>query len=322
MDMTIRAMTPMERMYSYTQSTQIMAQTGCIGHLRADMDTDGNGFFSSWNDHRGDLKTQEFKDEFDQVINALRFDDAYDGILKNRSSLSRYCRQRSEASFNGNYCEEYGFRADTGDYAYMLRLNPNKGDYNLYCYCYKRDWLDRHLTEAERGVRFIDSHYKEKFRVADGDKVRIVTANGEFRDRTVRYIDDYHMELDSGFGDNLYHICEFAEHFEANKCQDIIPLRASLPEQCYSSLLDTGMIVILKRGETGYYRTDIPFTSKEEARKIVDEYNEKLGVSKAQAEAMRVGSMFGFHVPAADPKNYDENGQPRQLKHKDRGDAR
>lgn len=322
MDMMIRAMTPAERMYSYTQSTQIMAQTGCIGHLRADMDTDGNGFFSSWDDHRGDLKTQAFKDEFDEIINALRFDDAFDGILKNRAGLSRYCNRHPEAGFSGNYCEEYGFRADTREFSYMLRLNPNRGDYNLYCYCYRRGWLDRHLADAERGIWFIDPHYKEKFRVADGDKVRIVTADGEVRDRTVRYIDDYHMELNSGFGDNLYHICEFAERFEESKCRDIIPLRASLPEQCYSMLADTGEIVVLKRGESGYFKTDIPFTSKEEAKELIETYNAKLGVGKAQAEAMRVGSMFGFHVAAADPKNYDENGQPVSARHRDRGDAR
>lgn len=35
---------------------------------------------------------------------------------------------------------------------------------------------------------------------------------------------------------------------------------------------------------------------------------------------MRTGSMFGFHVPGADPKNYDKDGKP--LPPKDRGDAR
>ena len=31
---------------------------------------------------------------------------------------------------------EYGFRADTEGYTYMLRLNPNRGEYNFYIYCY------------------------------------------------------------------------------------------------------------------------------------------------------------------------------------------
>jgi len=86
--------------------------------------------------------------------------------------------------------------------------------------------------------------------------------------------------------------------------------------------LDTGMIVIYKRGETGYYKTDIPYASKEEARAIVDEQNALGGVTKGQEAAMAAGSMFGFDVPAADPANYDENGQPIKPRHRDRGDAR
>ena len=77
MELTIRPMTPQERMYSYSQSTQIEGQAGCIGHLRGDLDGDGEAFLSSWTGHRDDLKTQDFKDEFDDVINALRFDDQY-----------------------------------------------------------------------------------------------------------------------------------------------------------------------------------------------------------------------------------------------------
>lgn len=101
-----------------------------------------------------------------------------------------------------------------------------------------------------------------------------------------------------------------------------IPLRFSLPEQCYGVLPSTGEISIIKKGETGYYSTDINMGSKEENAALVEEYNQKAGVSKAQAAAMLAGSMFGWATPAADPKNYDENGTPIRPKHKDRGDAR
>lgn len=319
MDMTMRAMNPAERNYCYAQSQQISMQTGLIGHLRADMDSSGTGFFSSFFNFRADLKTEDFKTEFDAVINALRFDESYRGILKDRSALSSYCHGIPESSFGGDG-REFGFRVDTKQYSYMLRLNPNRGEYNLYCYCYQKKWLDRHLQQAERGIRFINLHYKELFRIPDGDKIRIIHSDGEKTDYTCRYIDDYHVEIGSGWN-SLLHICQFAEIMERNG-STVIPLRSSLPEQCYSVLPDTGELIIIKKGESGYYRTDIDMGDKTENRVLADEYNTKIGVSKAQEQAMSAGSMFGWSVPAADPKNYDDNGQPTRPKNKDRGDAR
>lgn len=87
---------------------------------------------------------------------------------------------------------------------------------------------------------------------------------------------------------------------------------SNLPERCYGILPSTGDAIIIKRGETGYYRTFLS-DDKEFNRQLVDEYNEILGVSKAQAAAMLAGSMFGWHVPAADPNNYDENGHMKKM---------
>ena len=39
----------------------------------------------------------------------------------------------------GTISLEYGFRLDTDNYAYALRLNPDWGDYNFYLYCYVRE---------------------------------------------------------------------------------------------------------------------------------------------------------------------------------------
>ena len=242
MEFEKRAMTQEEDKYSFRQSSQISMQCGLIGHLRADMDTDGNGFFSSWDDYRRDLKTTEFKEEFDEVINSLREEG---DILHNRSALAKYCYSHPQSKMSTEQ-DYYGVRVDTAQYSYLLRLNPNKGEYNLYCYCYRRDWLSRHIEQARRGIRFIDPHYKELFRIPDGDKIRVTFPDGETKDQICRYIDDYHVEM--GVGDNLYHICKFAERMESIGAK-VIPLRSSLPEQCYSMLPDTGEIIILKKGE-------------------------------------------------------------------------
>lgn len=312
MDLDMRALTEKEDKYTFSNSMQISMQCGLIGHLRADMDSDGNGFFSSWEDYRKELKTDEFKDEFDKVINSLREEG---DILYNRKSLAKYCYSSPQAKMN-NEQDYYGVRIDTEKYAYLCRLNPNKGEYNLYCYCYIKDWLDKHIRSAEKGIRFITPEYKEKFRISDGEKIRITFSDGEVKDRVCRYIDDSHVEV----GDDLYHICEFAERME--QCgATFIPLRSDLPEVCYSILPSTGDVIIIKHGESGYYRCEYSTEDKAFNREFANDRNANLGVSKAQVEAMLAGSMYGWDVPAADPKSYDENGTPLRNT-KDRGDAR
>lgn len=85
----------------------------------------------------------------------------------------------------------------------------------------------------------------------------------------------------------------------------------TLPETCYSVLPITGELIIIKIGEVGYYRTDYSTNSKEENIELKDYFNERCGITKVEEECMKVGSMFGWHVPGADPNNYDENGRFR-----------
>ena len=207
--MEIRPLTHEEQKYTYSASTQIEGQTGCIGHLRGDFAYSGYGFYTTWFDHRAQWKTEEFKAELDEVINTLREGK---GLLHNRRDMAAVARANPDAAFMGNYCTEYGFRVDTDKHAFLLRCNPTKGDYNFYCYCYVKEWLDGHIQKAEQGIRFIDPHYNEKFRIPDGGKIIIHYAWGEKAEKTCRFIDEYHTEV----GSNLYHICEFAERMEQN----------------------------------------------------------------------------------------------------------
>ncbi len=308
-----RSMIETEDMYAFSQSSQISAQTGLIGYLRADMDTDGNGFFSTWNGWNDRLKTQEFKDEFDAVINSLREEG---DILYNRKALAGYCYSNPQARMSTDM-EYYGVRVDTTKYSYMMRLCPEKGEYNLYCYCYYKSWLDSHMKMAEKGIRFITPHYEEKFRIPDGDKVRITLNDGSYFDEVCRYIDDYHVEI----GSSLYHICEFAERMEENG-NKVIPLRSSLPERCFTVHPETGEMIIIKKGESGHYNTDLNCNDAAVSRVVAAENNKKLGVTKTQEKCMVAGSMFGWDVPGADPKSYDADGKFTPNKMKDRGDAR
>lgn len=403
MDMSIKVMLPEEQKYTYTQSQQIMSQTGCIGHLRADLGS-GEEFYSSWDDHHGDEKTLTFQAELTQVINALRYGPMYvdknnciiqdhdklryeDGtleeiftleegsmgysianpdylknhpeaeekyvsligsdsgiglckvnhaaieglenpeerrntascgtILSKRSLLARFCYAHPESSFGND--REWGLRVNTPQYSYLMRLNPNRGEYSLYCYCYRRDWLDHHLEKARRSIRFITPNYEEKFRIPDGDQIRISYPDGDIRDRTVRYIDDYHVEIGGGFDSNLYHICELAEILEQNG-GTVIPLRSSLPERCFVYVESTDEIGIVTRGEMGYTPTKMKPEGVSK-RKGVEYLNDAQGTTPAQAAAMNAGSLFGWDTKAADPANYNEAGE-LQKKQRDRGAER
>ena len=145
MDLSIRPIKPEEIPFSYKQSQNDYVESGCIGFLRGDFDTSGKGFYSTWEDKVKDLKTDEFKREFDDVINSLRF--GYGELLKDRSSLSAYCQNNPDGGIEGNYTKEYGFRVDTDEHSYILRCNPTKGDYNFYVYAYDRETFEKHLNE-------------------------------------------------------------------------------------------------------------------------------------------------------------------------------
>lgn len=74
------------------------------------------------------------------------------------------------------------------------------------------EWLDHHIRKAEKGIRFINSRYSELFRIADGEKIEVTNSVGEKSEYVCYYIDEYHTEV----GNNLYHICQFAEIMERN----------------------------------------------------------------------------------------------------------
>lgn len=74
-----------------------------------------------------------------------------------------------------------------------------------------------------------------------------------------------------------------------------------LPEVCYVYEPFAGGVLAIKRGTKGYYPVkDYPHGNQD----LVDRMNKDLGVAPEQVKAMQAGSMFGWHIPAADPATY------------------
>lgn len=319
MELTIQPATPTEQLYAYKQSAQIAERCGNPGCLRGELDNTGTVFLNHWDTYVPSQNTPEFKAEFNTVLDMLRFDERYGQVLKNRTAMIACCLDYPQGPFDSGH--EYVFRADTQDYAYLIRCIPFGEDNHVYIYPYCRDLLNQHMKQAEKGVCFLTIEGREKFRVPDGESIQITTSGAGTRINTVRYVDASHFLIVTRYDSYLYHINEFPEWLERHDGK-VIPLRSTLPDKCYAVLPSGDEIIIVKKGESGYYHTDKYGHDRAEALAIVDECNESGGVSKAQAAAMLAGSMFGWEVPAADPKNYDKEGQIIKTKPHDRGDAR
>ena len=82
-----------------------------------------------------------------------------------------------------------------------------------------------------------------------------------------------------------------------------------IPEYCYSTLSETGDVILIRRGESGYHNVDKDFIARidgNSSKEIVQKLNEPLGITTAEEQAMSMGSMFGWDTPGANPKIYEE----------------
>lgn len=156
----IRAMLEDERKYCYALSLDTQKATGSIGYLRGDFGALGKDFYTTWNDYNESLKTDEFKSEFDELVNELRFENK--GLLSGYEGIELIASAFVESRFKGAYTTEYGIRMDTDKYSYLFRCNPTKGDYNFYCYCYVKDKLNDHIEKTMSNNRFNKSKDKER----------------------------------------------------------------------------------------------------------------------------------------------------------------
>ena len=120
-------------------------------------------------------------------------------------------------------------------------------------------------------------------------------------------------EIDTGDGSLYVHLWNWDDNWDIRTEDECFApkLAVGLPELCYSVHEGTGELIVIQRGEVGYYRTDYSTEDKEQNVELADHLNEKLGVDMWQRQAMEVGSICGWDVPSADPAKYLEDYDPK-----------
>ena len=110
-------------------------------------------------------------------------------------------------------------------------------------------------------------------------------------------------EIDVDGGELYVHLWQWDNWCIQTEQERFAPKMADgLPEMC---LMTTGQLICIRRGESGYYPSEWETGDKERNVEEADRLNERMGVTPAQRMAMEIGSMAGWDVPGADPKNYE-----------------
>lgn len=140
------------------------------------------------------------------------------------------------------------------------------------------------------------------------DTARYVTWGFRTDSPTGYYEAHYFNNKDAAYGDYQSRI--EGEVVRQAKLTGEPPL---LPPFCLTVEAFSGDLISIRRGEMGFCISDWNRPGDSAAnRKTADQMNARWGMTNAQEVAMIYGSMVGWCVPAADPRNYDEQGNPLQ----------
>lgn len=107
-------------------------------------------------------------------------------------------------------------------------------------------------------------------------------------------------------GNSYTSVAQAKADMDAKHPPEVEDAANELPEFCFTVNKTKGdMVVLVKRGVTGYWPA---YDGIYSGQNWADHFNERIGVSRQQEAAMQAGSIFGFHIPGADPAMYDESG--------------
>ncbi len=206
MDLKLQPLSRDELSYGYTPSHHIGMITGHIGHLRVDFDTSGKGFFTSWDDNLLEFKTEEFQKNFGEVVDALRKDTRFGLMFKDLENMKKWGYGHPEMKIDEYY---YGMRVDSEQYSYICRLDPRKGVYNGYIYCYHKETLDDYLKNCQRGIRYTEQNPYKRVTLAHGATLDIQDKTGKTMSVNCKYYGEGYMIVTQGLHEEVVKVDQY-----------------------------------------------------------------------------------------------------------------
>ena len=295
MSYTLRGLKPEEYKYLFEQSYALKRTCGYIGYTLESVENLNNTNGINWLNVFENEINEDISNDIEEMLN----------IAETYSTISALLDKDDKGIFeyeNGVY---FGVRVDINNTAFLLKISNIPESSDIAMYVYNATELDRHINEAKaKGIRIIDSHYKTLFCLTDGDKIKISNPRALSYTPTCRYIDEYHTDV----GGNLYHICQFAELMEERN-NDVIPLRLSLPDECYYYDEEQQKAGIIRKGYDGYIEMSMGTKKPNEIKDFIAEENKLLQITPQQYKAMENGCKYGWADDRANPNNFNDKGE-------------
>ena len=119
---------------------------GQIGYFRCHFGSNGKEFQNTWFDIQNDLKIDDFRKEFEYIINFLRFEGDNPAFASRKNLELFYISSPCKDLFDRGR----GYLIRTKKYSYYFRLLPNPGDYDIYCFTYDNYFLLPEISEKHK----------------------------------------------------------------------------------------------------------------------------------------------------------------------------